>query len=244
MKRLMLVLFLFGCQQQEAPPAVETAATQPAPPPVTQTAPPLPVVQGPKLLPVDQSAQDAAFAAYRAKLLDAVARKDAAALLTLVDPKIRTSFGDGGGTNDLRKMWKLDEGAASPLWNELHTILTMGGTFRNLGNTKQFCAPYVYSAWPEEHDAFMSFAVIAENVPLVDAAGKPIATLSHDIVAYVPDAAQSAEEFERAERRRVKTADGREGFVATANLRSPIGWRACFAPKGNDWKMDLLVRGD
>jgi hypothetical protein len=252
MKRLLLILLFAACQQHETtvtttasePATVETTASQTAPAATIPAEPSLPKVEGPKLRPVDESSKDPSFAAYRGRLAAAVERKDADALLALVDPKIRTSFGEGGGTGDLRKTWNLDQGAASPLWNELATMLSMGGSFSEVAGRKRFCMPYVYSVWPEEHDAFMSFAVIGENVPLVDKDGKPIALLAHDVVTYMPEPSQSPEEFQTAKQRRVKTADGREGYISTQNLRSPIDWRACFAQTAGDWKMDLLVKGD
>jgi len=172
-----------------------------------------------KLLPVDEASRDPTFVAYRAQLLAAVRRRDSAAVLAATDPNIRTGFGDEGGIKDL----KLDT-----LWSELEQILTLGGTFRS----GMFWAPYVYSAWPESHDAFQHVAVIAANVPLRETpAGRTIATLAYDILRRLPD-------------QRVETMDGRKGWIESRFVRSPIDYRAGFTKRGGEWKMTALVAGD
>ena len=187
----------------------------------------VPAVAGPKLSPVDEAARDASFAAYRAKLLDAVRRHDAAAVVALSDPKIRTSFGAGGGSAALRGAL-----ARPAAWSEFETILTHGGSFRE----GMFWAPYVYSAWPESHDAFTEAAILGDAVALRDAPnGKPVATLSYDLVHIDPA---------KNGWRRITTADGRSGFVEDALVRSPIALRAGFVKTGDEWRMNALVSGD
>jgi hypothetical protein len=191
-------------------------------------------VAGPKLAPVDQGSSDASFAAFREKLRAAVKARDAKAVAALVDPKIRTSFGDGGGVADFEKTL-----ARPGSFEMLDQLLSLGGTFLGEGDSRSFWAPYVYSTWPEERDAFTHVAVIGENVPLrktPDANAEVIATLSHDIVErpkYTEEAWQQ-----------VKTADGRGGYVETKQIWSPVGYRAGFNKKNGEWKMTALVAGD
>lgn len=188
-------------------------------------------------MPVDEGAKDASFAAFRTGLLDIGRKRDAAAFMKIVNPKIRTSFGPGGGSGDFRKSWK-PEDPQSPLWEEMEHILTHGGTFNKVSEQLQFWAPYVYSAWGDNGpDAFQFFAVIDENVPLresKDASSKSIATLSYDIVKR---------EEEQQPWTRVTTADNRTGWVESKHLRSPIGYRAGFTKRSGQWKMDALVSG-
>ncbi|HEX7828273.1 MAG TPA: SH3 domain-containing protein [Thermoanaerobaculia bacterium] len=221
--------------QTETSATTDTSATTetlaPAPTPVGAEP-----VAGPKLAPVDQASTDPTFVAYRDKLRAAVKSRDAKAVVALSDPKIRTSFGDGGGTSALQKAL-----ARPGVWDELDSVLAHGGSFLGEGETKSFWAPYVYSAWPEEKDVFTHFAVIGENVPLrksADANAEVIASLSHDIVERAtpgPD---------KGDWRHVKTADGRTGYVAAKDVHGPVGYRAGFLKQNGEWKMNAFVAGD
>lgn len=248
MKRLLwLVLFSIACRENPSPDsqaivtASETTAsettssetTAPVAPAPVAPAPTAPAVEGPKLMPVDEATSDPSLVAFRNDLLTAVRRGDVEAVVALADPKIRTSFGNGGGAEELRR--RLKEG---PLMKELERLLPLGGKFVGEGESRSFWAPYVYSAWPDRHDAFESLAVIGENVPLresPDANARVIATLSHDIVAR---------EKQQGDWQQVKTADGRSGWVETRSVLSPVGYRAGFMKLDGQWRMNALVAGD
>jgi hypothetical protein len=245
MRRLLwlpLLALAFACRENPSPEsnavttgAQETAttvATAPVTPP-PPAAPSAPAVQGPKLQMVDQASDDPSLAAFRDELLAAVRRRDADAVVAMSDPKIRTSFGDGGGTAELRR--GLKEGR----FDDLERLLTLGGSFVGEGEGRSFWAPYVYSAWPDAHDAFQSLAVIGKDVPLretKDPASRVIATLDHDIVTAAAGQTDDARE--------VKTADGRTGWVDQKQLYSPVGYRAGFLKMNGKWKMNALVAGD
>jgi hypothetical protein len=213
-----------------APPAPPAAAPPAAPPPATSTAP---AVNGPKLMPVDEASQDAELVAYRNELLDAVRRGDAKAVVVLADPKIRTSFGGDGGADAFRKAL-----AREGTMEDLELVLSHGGSFQGEGESRSFWAPYVYSAWPEQHDAFESLAVIDEDVPLretKEGSSPLVATLAYDIVTLV---------LTEGDLRQVKTADGKVGWVDGKHVRSPVGYRAGFNKVGGKWKMNAFVAGD
>lgn len=224
-----LLIFLAACGG-DAPPPIQTPAT---PPPQTTAAPPS--VTGPKLAFIDEGAKDPEFAAFRQQLIDAVKRRDKDAVLQLADPKIRTSFGGTGGRADLGK--RLDQDPK--LWQQVESILALGGTFRDGGGRRAFWAPYVYSAFPEDQDAFTTFAVIDDAAPLRETPSEDarvVATLSRDIVTGHPG--QSVDWLE------VQTADGRKGWVERKYVRSPIDYRAGFGKTEQGWRMDALVAGD
>lgn len=211
----------------EAPRPATTATTAAEPP----------VIDGPKLMPVDEATADPSLAAFRDELLAAVRRRDVDAVVAAADPNILTSFGGGGGSAALRDLLR-----DARMWDELERILTLGGTFRGEGEQRMFWAPYVYSAWPESHDAFMSLAVIEPRAPLrtaPSASAPAAAMLSYDIIerASEPGADEGAW-------RRVKTADERVGFVAARSVRSPVDYRAGFRKTDHRWRMTALVAGD
>lgn len=237
---LPFALLIAACRRE--PIAVEHATAQstaeqtarqspaqqsPATPPAEAAPPP---VDGPKLSFVDEAPRDASLAAYRDRLLVAVRARDANTVASMIDPNIRTSFGGGGGRADFEKL--LPE-----VWDDLEQILTLGGTFSGEGE-QSFWAPYVYSAFPDRHDAFTTLVVIADDVPLreaPDARSRAVATLSRDIVERISEDGPWIQ---------VKTADGRTGYVDAKFVRSPVGYRAGFNKGPDGWRMTALVAGD
>ena len=220
---------------ETAAPVTDSSTTRPlddsTPPPPDPAPVGAPAVNGPKLAFVDEASKDPSFAAYRDQLIAAVIARDAKKVVALADPNIRLSFGGTGG----RKAF--EEALKEEIWGELQDILTNGGSFRE----GSFWAPYVYSAWPESHDAFEELAVVAENVPLresADANAPAIATLARDIVK------RAGEPGERGPWTKVTTADGKSGFVESKFVRSPIHYRMGFNKTAEGWRMTALVAGD
>ncbi len=251
MKRLLILLLIlpFACRETPSPEsqavatasetsATETSVTETTATQTTTTAPAAPAVKGPKLMPIDEATSDPTLVAFRNELLAAVRRRDADAVVALADPKIRTSFGGGGGAADFRRSL-----TQPGVWEDFERLLTQGGSFRGEGTQRSFWAPYVYSAWPDSHDAFASLAITGENVPLLESADKNsrvIATLSYDIVQRAGDIGRDIGEWHN-----VQTADGHTGWVAARFARSPVGYRAGFLKnKDGKWQINALVAGD
>ena len=246
----MTVFIAAACARDNVmPPAVETApattTTSEAPPPPSPPPPPAAeaaevCVSAPgNLCPVDNADRDPTFVAYREQLQAAVAARDTATLLSLIDPNVRTDFGGGGGLDDFRKQWALDS-PDSPLWRALDDILRLGGSFRGAGDETSFWAPYVYAVWPESADAFEHVAAVRANVALrekPDPNAAVVAEVDWAVLRLVGGAPSD-------QWRQVRTADGKEGFVAAADVRSPIGYRAGFNRVNGQWKMTALVAGD
>ncbi|MGZ5493025.1 MAG: hypothetical protein ACXW3E_05870 [Thermoanaerobaculia bacterium] len=229
---MMLSLLAFACSRTSDAPQSGPAAPA-AKPGVT-------AADGPKLMPIDQATTDPSLMQYLDDMLTAVRNQDTNALLAGIDPKIRTSFGAGGGIEAFKKQWK-PENPGSPIWDELEHIFTLGGTFNKTSPTPQFWAPYIYSAWPEGQDSFESLAVITTDVPLHETAvisSPSIATLSFDIVKRGKEKSTDEHWIN------VTTADGRSGWVESRLVRSPLAYRAGLTKRSGEWKMDALVSGD
>lgn len=197
-----------------------------------------------QLRPRDEARSDPSFFEFRQRLIAAVRKRDRSYVLTILDPKIRVNFGEGGGAAEFARQWKLSS-TASPLWKTLGEVLSMGGTFSGTGSNRQFAAPYTYSAFPDTLDAFEHFCVIAPNVPLrakPDDHSRVIARLDYDIVRLAApprDAKALAGPWLQ-----VATAKGKHGYVARRFLRSPIDYRALFQKRNGAWRMTALVAGD
>lgn len=197
-----------------------------------------------KLLPSDEAVQDAELFAFRARLQAAVARHDTAAVLEVVDPDIKNTFGGDDGVAAFRRLWKLGSGDDSRLWDELGLVLALGGSFQAppQGKRDTFVAPYIFSRWPEEIDAFQHVAVLGTDVRVraePDLSSRVLATLSFDIVPLADGAVPG-----RGEWTAVKLRDGRTGHIASRYIRSPIAHRAFLTRKGGQWRLSLFVAGD
>src|SRR5262245_23616001 len=82
----------------------------------------------PILRPVDEASRRADFGEFRRRLQDAVARKDDAAILAVVDPGVRVSFGSQGGKQDFKTT--VIDNRNEDFWIEFGRILRLGGRFR------------------------------------------------------------------------------------------------------------------
>ena len=190
-----------------------------------------------QLLPVDEAAKRPDFFSFRAQVQQAIARRDAAALLAAIDPNIKNSFGGNDGIDEFKSMWKIGQ-ADSEIWEELGTVLSMGGSFFD---DHTFVAPYVFSKWPESLDAFEHVAVVGTNVrvrsePRTDAA--TLEAVSFVILPVANDARVTDDAW-----RPVKL-ESKVGFVSSRFVRSPIDYRAIFSEQSGAWRMVTFVAGD
>ena len=191
----------------------------------------------PQLLPVDEASTRPDFFSFRAGLQRAIARHDAAALMAVVHPQIKNSFGGGDGIDEFRTMWNI--GAAdSEIWDALGTVLALGGSFIA---DDMFEAPYVSSRWQRSVDPFEHVAVIGTNVrvrsqPNADAPG--ITTASFSILPIVREDARTDGWTA------VRVNGNRTGYIASRFVRSPIDYRAIFRYEGREWKLVTFVAGD
>jgi hypothetical protein len=198
--------------------------------------------QGRKLMPIDEASQDKTFETFRNRLLEAAKNRDSKFVMSVVHPQIRNSFGDNGGAREFRKKWK-PESPDSELWNELVEILSLGGAFRKAGKGRDFWAPYVYSNFPEDVDAFEYVAVTGQNVNVrqkPDPASPVISALSYDLVK----APEGLSGNEAAGWIKIVTPGGKEGFVSAQFVRSPVDYRASFTKVKGKWMLSALVAGD
>ena len=184
--------------------------------------------------PVDEAARQPDFFTFRAQLQAAVARRDVNAVLAAIDPHIRIGFGDKNGIDAFTRRWRVHE-PDSQLWAELGAVLALGGSFNQSG---AFVAPYVYSSC--KADAFKDVVVVGGNVRVRETAASDapvIATLSFTVVTL-------ASAPKSGDWTRITLADGRQGFIASRLVRSPIDYRAFFTRVDGGWRMTLFLSGD
>lgn len=195
------------------------------------------------MLPVDEASRDPEFFVFRARLQEAVARHDLAAVLEVADPQIRNSFGGNGGIDEFRSHWDLPSDK-SELWTALGFALGLGGIFHD-ENT--FTAPYLFGRFPEDLDAFDHLVLIGSDVRVraePRLGSKVLAVLSFDIVRYAREAEERLSEEQSSHWTAVALRDGRVGYVASRYLRSSIDYRALFERKDGRWRLTAFIGGD
>jgi hypothetical protein len=192
----------------------------------------------PTCLPIDEGPRRADFVTFRTELKAIIARRDAAALLRIVDPHIKSSFGGDDDLDAFVRWWHPDD-PKSELWNELGSVVEQGGAFHQ---DDWFEAPYVAATCsPAGYDAFEYVALVGSGVR-VRAAPHPqarvLATLSYAVLRL--NRADDRGEGWTA----VKLAGDRAGFVDSKLARSPVGYRAHFRFIDHEWRLTIFLAGD
>lgn len=187
--------------------------------------------------PVDEAAQVPEFFAFRAKLQAAIARRDIETIKGALQPDVKLSFGDDDGVEAFDRIWEPDS-PQTPLWEVLATTLALGGTFDADGS---FTAPYVFTLWPEEYDAFEHAVVLGSEVAVRSAADSksPLLTTLDFTIVERTDPSAPEEGWTK-----ITLPDGRSGYVEAAYLRSPIDTRVRFAKIEGKWQIVFFLAGD
>jgi hypothetical protein len=196
----------------------------------------------PKLYPVDEGSQSPSLQAFRRQLMEALAKKDAAFVKSILDPQVEVSLGDDVGPESFVQFWQLDRPETSHLWEELSAVLSLGGRLIRESAREEFWAPYIFTDFPDGLDPFSHGVITGSDVPVrraPDPAAEVIMRLSYDIVRMPPDS-QTPQGWVK-----IATLQGREGYVRPREVRSPVAHRAGFVQdRGGDWRLAVFVAGD
>ena len=198
-----------------------------------------------KLLPIDEGATDESWPRFKARLIDALARRDQQFLLDIVDRKIRNTSGIEGPA-EFKKLWE-PQSTDSPLWTELPKLLFLGSVVvKRDAKTSELCAPYVHYKWPDNAAGNATGAIIAKETLLKSepaANSATLAALSYDLVNVIDW--EVADQSKDSPQKWVKLKAGaREGYVAEEHVRSPLEYRACFIKSGARWRLTELDAGE
>jgi len=189
-----------------------------------------------KVLFHDDGDRRADFNEFRRRLREAASRRDIAAVTATLHPEIQVDFGGSAGPAAFKQM-HIDN-PDEDFWTEFAEILAMGGRF---STPDTFAAPYAFTEFPDGIDSFECLVVLGSNIRLRErpaADALVLAVLDRDVVQESPD------DNPVAGWRRVETADGVTGFVASRYLRSPIDHRAIFSFRNGRWWLTVYVAGD
>ncbi len=201
-----------------------------------------------KLYPVDEAPLDTGFFVFREQFKQAVARKDVFALLDVAAKDIKVSFGEENGFDGFVSAWGL--GSKQPdtlaIWPLLGRLLQGGGTF--FDKRTAFTAPYFFSTWPGQYDAFDYGAIAGAGVRLRERPSlnsKILKTISYDIVIILNEGRKEEVGGETFPWVQVEMLGGIQGYVFGKFIGDPVGYRVGFEKKeGGQWRMSFLLAGD
>jgi hypothetical protein len=192
-----------------------------------------------RLYPFDESHRDSSFRSYVARLRAAVETRSTSALRRLVDEEevvVGPAKDDKGWARFLER-WRPDEGADSPVWPALADLLSLGFIREQ---PYLFLSPYLVWRFPDHLNMATHLVVVRDKVALRETPSirAPIASwLSFDIVRRLGPVEGSDELQQWVP---VSTLDGKEGFVNTRDVMSPLMARAQFANVRGRWLLVAL----
>lgn len=197
-----------------------------------------------KLAPVDELAADSSWTQFRARLIEALMKRDRKFVEGVIERNVR-NISPTDGVAEFRKLWELDN-ANGPLWSELPKILFLGSARVKTDKVSEVCAPYVYYKWPANAPDAANAAVIAKEA-LVQSRpsfnSPALQTLSYDLVTVsdweIADENKEVKQLWVA----VKTAAG-TGYLPDEQVRSPLEYRACFVRRDGGWRLSGLEVGE
>jgi len=199
-----------------------------------------------KFEPVDEGAADPSWLQFRTRLMTALERKDAKAVLGTLDPKIRNGEGRAEGIAGFRKIWDFDKDPGR-LYTELRRLLSLGSVYvQEYKPPPVLCAPYVTFKWPDDVDPLGHGAIIVREALVKAKPGNRSDTVAMlgPVLVEVTDW-EVADEDPKSPQKWVKiTTKAGPGYVPEEQLRSAVEHRACFRRSSTGWRMVVLLSGD
>ena len=184
---------------------------------------------------IDTCASDRSWVAFRTAFNAAVARRDARALLRLVQNDI--SFGDNGiGRADFARHWGLARPATSRLWRELAEIMRLGCA-RDRQRLHWVPSMFLDENAPDDATYGPQAVVTGAGIALRAApseSARLVARMSWDIV-FLPEHDDGRGDWVHA------TLDNdHEGFVRRSQVHSLMGPYALFEKRRGRWQLAFL----
>ncbi len=189
-----------------------------------------------QILPRDECLDIDGYFDLRQSFEAIIRKRDAAALAALIDDKISWSFGGDDGKQSFLKEWQFAKGSGSTIWPELDKIVRLGCGKSGSG----FVFPFSFTVDFGTGDAGAGFGTIignGVNLRSGPSPGSPVtAKLSWEIIEFIGQ--------QEGPWAKVKTSDGRTGYVKSEFTRGALEYRSGFERKGGKWMMTYFIAGD
>ena len=203
-----------------------------------------------QVLPKDDSLTDKEFSIFISNFKKDVKNKNIESLKKSIAPDLSWTFGEESGIKSFLKWWKLDKNpGSSGFWNEMDKVLSMGSVFYNEEKTSH-AFPYLFVTFPADYDSFQFAAVTGKKVNVRKTASSKSAvveTLDYEVVKT--SAAETNSKTEKIDGItgtwiKVTTSTGKEGYIFSQFLHSPVGYRAIFEKRKKGWMLTAFISGD
>ena len=192
---------------------------------------------------VDEGAHDLSWAAFRAKLLTALEKRDRKFVLGVIDPKVRNGSDAPPGIAEFRRQWEFDSNDGV-FWRQLPSSLSVGSAwFQRSNKERELCAPYVLAKWPRDVDPGV-YGAISTNEAFVKAGpaweSATITKLSYQIVRVTDWEVPDIDPKFPQKWVRIRLLKEGNGYVPEEHIRSPIEHTACFVKAGKSWRLTVF----
>lgn len=194
------------------------------------------------LAPRDLCSGNPELSAFDAKLKQAVAKRDANALMRLASDDVLLDFGGGSGKDEWRK--RLAEGTYNS-WDDLAATIRLGCTLKSettdIGTNPYAAYPWYFAGDVVDGDPYETAIVTGEDVLIRSGPSRDapvIGSLSWDWVSVSFDG-ERANGYSA-----VTTQRGLKGYMAEKYLRSLVDYRLIVEPVGEGWQISNFVAGD
>lgn len=253
---LVALLSVQGWAQPAPPAGLKTAPAQPEAKPAELKVKPAAPRTEPTAKPVapkaesverrieprDEALRDPSWAIFRARLLEALAKRDRAYVLGILDRNVRNGSDRPRGVAEFRRQWDLDA-RDSPVWRTLFSALGVGSAWlKRDKRPPELCAPYVLAAWPRDVDpttygVMTSREALVKSEPSHDA--QTLGTLSYSIVRVTDWEVPDEDKGFPQKWVRIWFKD-QIAFVPEEQIRSPVEHAACFVRTPAGWRMTVF----
>lgn len=215
-----------------------------------------------KILPYNESKQNASFYDFYYNLLDVINKKDMTHLLNYIDENIVYSFEENEdghihllyGKNEFIDFWDLYESNGPDfLWDELARILTAGGRFSDENNTV-FTAPHFREELIEmeneinsNNDLYTTLGLgLNENVPVYELPNinsRVIDNLNYEIVDIIgPADYDNGEEIYYLYK--ILTGRGKVGYILDTDANTTFDYHLKLELKNSSWIVTEFYPGN
>jgi hypothetical protein len=200
----------------------------------------------PQLRPIDEATKDPQLAETRTALLAALRDRNVDFVMRYVSPNVVVERGgESGGQawtrlfEDLSQRGSKSGDGENQRWGGMEAALSLGGSFTTsrgaLLGRREFCAPYVYSAFPTPipeavRGEIPPWALIRANVDIREQPSSTARVLKR--MSYALLQAPGAEHVETPTGKKWKSvhvSEDQEGFVPADAIRDPEGYHVCLA---------------
>lgn len=189
-----------------------------------------------RLPPVDRCRDDPAFNQFRARLEDAVTRKDPASLRRLTADNVQASFGGDQGWSGFAAMWGLDNPGRSALWKEIQSVLALGCAKTREGGRVM---PGMFEDMGDDTDPF-ELLVVRPGAAFRSAPRSTASIVAKSDWTSVVQSQRDAPEGWVG----VTLPGGGSAWVESAATISPLGYRLVSERRGGQWLVTAFVAGD